>query len=569
MTREALRWDAVDAGGWHYLVGLSPAARVLCYDPGAGAVALLLAGLCHEVVVLHPDSARRRLIEDQASVLGLNNIRVLDPTALRPGTGRMNDFDGFILHDPQALFLNHDHDAALNAFLQTLRRTLRPGAFVYFGVRHRYGYDRLLGWLRARHKNTLCAPLWSASALARLLRSFGFNGVSRAPMLLDQRRVTEIIPARGYFSAKNRFLPAERLKEIVLGRVGARWAAPFYGVVGFHQGVGSSFLEQLLEYFCTHAIDGIDHPALLTLKRYFVLNGGKVVLSFGAPAAAHGSIIVVLTQDAESARRRELEGEVLNALAHLPAFLSARIPKPLHAMTFLGTRCFVLSELPGVTVDAPTARLGRITGNAARVLADLHLATQQPCRMTPGTYPALFGDLFNAARERYPVFVAELNSLETALRQVVMGWEFACVRFHGDYKVENVMVDAISDEVTGIIDWELSRAAGPPLLDLIYLLVYNRVIGGSDWYSAYRAVALQARRDPSEQAIWEGYLQRVPIAAGRIPVLCVLFAIHHIGCRLQIDLSRADRKQEMHDMIQLLVSVVQNQGGSAAHSEQG
>lgn len=571
MKRESLRWDALNAGGWHYLVGVSSAARVLCYDPGAGAVALLLAGLCREVVVLHPDAARRREISDQASLLGLNNLRVLAPEALHADATSANAFDGFVLHDQQALFLHRGSSVALGALLEILPRTLRPGAFVYFGVRHRYGYDRLLAWFRTRDPGTPVTPLWSVLALTRLLRSSGLTEITRTPMLLEKRRVAEIIPARGYFSVKNRFLPAERLKEIVVGRVGARWFAPFYGVVAFHQGRSLSFLEQLLQYLRTQAIDGVVNPEQLVLKRYFVLHAGKVVLSFGAADASHGSIIVVLTQDAESARRRELEAEVLSALARLPAALSARIPKPLHAMTFLGTRCFVLSELPGVTIDAPTPRLDRITSNAARVLADLHLATQQSYRVTPATYPALFGDLFDAARGRYPVCAAELSTLEAMLRQTVLGWELPCVRFHGDYKLENVMVDAITGEVTGIIDWELSRAAGPPLLDLIYLLVYNRVIGGRDWYGAFKEIALQARRDPSEQAIWDGYLQRVPVAAERVPVLCVLFTIHHIGCRLQIDLSQPGRKQEMHDMIQLLASVLQNQsqGQPVARGDQG
>lgn len=45
MMRDSLRWDAVDSGGWQYLVGALPSARLLYYDVGAGAVALLLAGL--------------------------------------------------------------------------------------------------------------------------------------------------------------------------------------------------------------------------------------------------------------------------------------------------------------------------------------------------------------------------------------------------------------------------------------------------------------------------------------------------------------------------------------------
>lgn len=559
-TRAALRWAAVDSGGWQYLVGALPSARVLCYDAGAGATALLLAGLCRELVVLHADTARRREIQSQAELMGLSNIQVCAPDALQAGVAAKGGFDGFVLHDPQALLLHRGNRAVLAALLDTLRQTLHPGAFVYFGLRHRYGYDRLQAWRRSRHDAAPITPLWSVLALTRWLRSRGFNEVRRTPILLERDRAVEIIPAPGYSSVKNRFLYTERLKELILGRYGSRCFAPFYGLVAYRDGGGLSSLEQLLQYLCTHAIDGVAKPEQLSLKRYFVLNGGKVILSLGAPAARHGDIIVVLTHDAESARRREVEGKVLAALAYLPAALSARIPKSLHSMMFLGAHCFVLSELPGVTIDAPMPRLWRITGNAMQFLAELHAATLEYRRITADSYPTLFGDLFNTARECYPAVAARLTALEVLLRQIVFDREFPCVRFHGDYKIENVMVDEATDAVTGVIDWELSRAAGPPLLDLLYLLVYNRMIHGRDWLSAFQEIGMLGQRDPQEQALWDRYLQHIPIAADLLPALGVLFAIHHIGCRVQINLLEPGREREMCDMIQSLESVLLKQG---------
>ena len=555
-TSAALRWDSVDSGGWQYLVGALPSARILCYDVGEGAVALLLAGLCRELVVLQANPSRRNEIISQAAQLGLSNVRVQAPEEVFSGeTCTENLFDGFVLHDPKALFLRRDNQAALTALLEAMPRTLRVGAFVYFGVRHRYGYDRLLARRRTpdmrRYSN-----LWSWSALARRVRVCEFKNIHITPVLLDDRRVYEIIPPHGYTSVKNRFLPSELIKEFVLGRLGSRWFAPFYALVAYHIEGGQSFLEQLLQYLRAQVMVGVNFPAQLSLKRYFVLNGGKVIISLGAIGRRPGNIIVVLAHDAESVRRRELEGVVLNTLSHLPAAISAHIPRLLHSMTFLGVRCFVLSELPGVTVDAPTPRLKRITGHAAQYLIDLHLATLEQRHITSDIYPALIGDLFGAAHTRYPKLVPALTSLEAILRPLVLGRALPCVRFHGDYKVENVMVDSSSDEITGVIDWELSRAPGLPLLDMIYLLVYNRVINGSDWYSAFQEIALQSRRDQPEQAVWEGYLRCIPIAADMLPALYVLFVIHQIGCRLFIDLSRPGREQEMYDMIQSLEKIL-------------
>jgi len=557
MTPASLRWDSVDSGGWQYLVGALPAARILCYDVGAGAVALLLAGLCHEVVVLQPNSDRRSEIRKQAELLGLRNLRIHSPDELFGGDGSaLGIFDGFVLHDPQALVLCRDNADALTVLLEAVQRTLQAGAFVYLGVRHRYGYDRFLKRRRAQHAGPV-SNLWSGAVLERRVRSSGFRNIQTTPILLDRGRVSEIIPSQGYTSVKNRFLLTEHIKELVLGHLGSGYFAPFYALVAYRKEPGQSFLEQLIGYLRCQALNGVMCPEQLSLKRYFVLNGGKVILSLGTTDQRQRKIIVVLVHDGESARRRELEGVVLNTLAQLPAALSTRIPKLLHSMIFLGVHCFVLSELPGVTVDAPTPRLKRITRYAVQFLIELHKATPEQYHITSASYPALIGDLFSVAREKYPALVSALSSLEMRLRQAVLGREITCVRFHGDYKIENVMVNSATDEVTGVIDWELSRTPGLPLLDMIYLLVYNRMIHGSNWLNAFQEIALQARRDQQEQAVWAEYLKSIPVAPDLVPALYVLFVVHHIGCRLYIDLSQPGREHEMCDMIQSLETILQ------------
>jgi aminoglycoside phosphotransferase (APT) family kinase protein len=559
LTRDALRWAAVDSGGWQYFTGALPAKRLLCYDSGTEAVPLLLAGQCRELVVLHPDPARRRKIQDQAAAMGYTNLTLRAPEALYQDQAA-EGFDGFVLHDPQARFLHRGNRAALAALLAALPRLLRPGAFVYFGVRHLYGYDRLLAWLRVRRNGATRTSPWSARDLARRLRTLGVENLVCIPMLLEHERVSEAVPARGYLSVKNRFLPSERLKELVLGRFGARWLAPFYGLVAFSAGGGSSFLDDLLQYLRTQAIDGVSPTAELSLKRYFVLNGGKVILSLGPRGARQGSLIVILTHDAISAQRRELEAKVLSDLAQLPAALSSRIPRMLHRTRLHGVHCFVLSELPGVTVDAPTAELGRLTRNAAGFLGALHIATREIRRITASSYPALIGAMFQAANERYPALAAPLAALETQLRHALLDRELPLVRLHGDYKLENVMVDENTGEVTGVIDWELSQPLGPPLIDLIYLFVYNRMVHGEDWFSAFQSSGPLGRREREEQAMLDQYQQDVPLAPESIPALYVLFFIHHIGYRLHFDLSEPGRKQEMHDRIQILESYLQKQG---------
>src|SRR5205085_2711913 len=90
----------------------------------------------------------------------------------------------------------------------------------------------------------------------------------------------------------------------------------------------------------------------------------------------------------------------------------------------------------------------------------------------------LCGPMFDGARERCPLIKASFDDLQSAVVGGLAGMELPVVWLHGDFKVENLVVDARTSRLSGVIDWEHSEPEGLPFLDLWYLLFYNRAIRG-------------------------------------------------------------------------------------------
>jgi len=63
------------------------------------------------------------------------------------------------------------------------------------------------------------------------------------------------------------------------------------------------------------------------------------------------------------------------------------------------------------------------------------------------------------------------------LQDKLIGEEIPLLMVHGDLNLSNILIDRQTHTLTGIVDWDMSRMHGPPLLDVIHLIVgkYGRL----------------------------------------------------------------------------------------------
>ena len=558
IDKRALRWEVMDAGGWEYLLPRATRRRWLCFDTSRGAIALILAGLCDELHVTPASREAAGEIVEKVRADGVDNVWLSPDGALAETARDGGAFDGFILHDLPGVLGRRAAEEALRAGA----RRVAPGGFLYVALRNRYGYTRLRrGWsgFRPRHGGAYFSP-----RTVRRLVGDGRETVLYPLISTEDGRVTEMVPPGGYVSAKSPSLVNETLRRWLLGRYGARRWSPGFAVVSTGEPGVRSGLECALETLYTHGLLTARVERGTLVKRYHVLTGGKAIVSVGETPARYGSHVVVLVHSPEFVARRRYEGELLSRLAGLPADLASRIPRFCYEAEAGGAHVFVLQEFPGVTLDAPVAGLRVATGDAAHFITRLHLATRQATRLTPTRFAAVFGSALKTARSRYPALVGVLGRLEAALQKSLIGAECPVVWMHGDFKIENVVVDERSFRLLGVIDWELSEPEGLPLLDLWYLLLYNRMIErGVDFLTVVGDMLPPERLAGEDAARCADYMRVLDVPDRLVPGLAGALIVHHAARRMDMD---PNDGQEMGRLRGLLETAAEwNEGAPVRH----
>jgi aminoglycoside phosphotransferase (APT) family kinase protein len=206
-----------------------------------------------------------------------------------------------------------------------------------------------------------------------------------------------------------------------------------------------------------------------------------------------------------------------------------------------------------MTLEAPVPELAAATRGAADFIVRMHRATARPERLTPARVDALTGPLFDTAHARYPLLREALARLRAGVRASLEGRVLPLVWMHGDFKVENVVVDR-GGAVVGVIDWELSEPEALPLLDMGFLLLYNVTIRrGEQFLPGVRSLYPPMRVPDEERALWDAYLRALGIAPAAVPGLVGALFVHHMARRMFYDSQNAANMSRLAGLIDELL----------------
>jgi aminoglycoside phosphotransferase (APT) family kinase protein len=550
-------WNPEITGGWKYLLPPLSERKVLCLSARPPALSAGQASLYGQLTLLHDTQLQGIPRAADAPIPvepGNLSWRSLEDLLSRDGSlSDEEKFDGFVLHDLEGVVLHQGNLPRIVRLLCKLPLLLRRDGFVYLGARNPHAPAQLLSRL-FRQRQRREHPLVGVRAIRAALRLAGFASMRTHAFLTWDTTLAEVIPQRGYHASKNREKFGERLKEVLYGRVGSRWLAPAYAVVA--QVKRSAVLESTLDMVSKRVARAppFRDGAPIIIKNYLLFPGSKAIVTLGAEGRAAHDVVAVLTTDALAIERRRVEVEALSKLARLPQRLACLVPVPLDQFVIGRTQCYLLNRLPGVTLDVESGALGHITEQALEFIVDLHRETSTVAVVDESIYRNLFWSLVEAAESRNPAVSEELRAWDEPLRACVMGVRVPSVWMHGDYKVENIMYDQQRCRLTGVIDWELSRNPGLPLLDPLYLLIYNRIIRGQDPIESVAQMIWLGQRSDAESALLRRYLDGVGIVDSLVPALSAMFVAHHIGCRLHINANNASMLRnvvrEIHKMLE-------------------
>ena len=425
---------------------------------------------------------------------------------------------------------------SLPGLLLECARVATERATLYLDLPNPLSYQRVGAWMRGRRS---AAPRGGSRRSAeRALRRAGFDTLLSHAFTTERGEIADVIPRRGYRPTRNSWSPAERVKRLLLSRGLARIFAGAFGIVAQRGAADATLLELLAK----HASLAADAP----FDSCFV-NPGKTFVRFG------GSMFVVPAQATVVARRR-LEVRVLAQLRASGLALSRLAPKIAREFELAGRPAFEFEALDGATIDAPTADFDALVGRAYDLLCEFDRESLRRVSVGAPEFAALAGNALESAQRWYPELAQRLDRLGARLRERLMGATLPVVWIHGDYKLENLIIDEGTRQVHAVIDWELGAPLGLPLTDLYYLLCYRRVTSG-DVDDVLDCVAPQLVAQDwteSEKAMLAKYLKLLDLDAGFTALAVSCYVLQHIGLRYRYDAQARDRLESVLGSLETL-----------------
>lgn len=178
-----------------------------------------------------------------------------------------------------------------------------------------------------------------------------------------------------------------------------------------------------------------------------------------------------------SPQRRVLAERHFRALLHIRE-RARRVPIPLprFAGEIEGLYLCCEQRLEGLgapQISGQPELTDRMLADAARHLAELGLGPAQ--QLDESGFERLLGTRFDTAASHAGVAstVAALRAMRQEARARLVGRRLPRVLCHGDLRGKHVQV-AADGSVLGFLDWGTWEAEGPPLYDLMHLIVHER-----------------------------------------------------------------------------------------------
>lgn len=537
----------LDYAGWRFILEPKKMERILCLGTVSESVTLSISQICHQLLVVYFDSSVLQAVRQNLDNQGLTKISYIKASENEISLPFPDEhFDGFIFNSldqsllPQAVLAAPNVLFALHLFFSEIYRVLKKESFVYFGLQNKYGYDKLAnillkmdtsdgGYTRSGYH------IFSFRTLKRAISKAKFERTKSYKLLTDGDVVREIVLEKSYKPSKNSFLFKEKIKQYILNSLFSSFLAPSLAILCFKGQPGPSYLDELIRDLIKRRILSNDSSEAFVVKRYLILPG-KVILSVGQVQQPYGEKIVILPFITSVLDRLRHETRILQSLHQEHLRIQPLVSEFFLEGEFYGQVYFVQQEMPGTSIDAPVSSLDEITWRALQVLTDFHRETLQEVTLHDDLFDALFSNPLHRVIEKIGSLASpSLYRIEAMLRTALVGKLLKIVWMHGDFKIENLMIDPKSLEINGIIDWDLSRKVGLPFLDLLYLLAYNRVIREKKSIEQILLdYIIPAKLSRFEQTAQKEYLRALNIGIDFAELLTFMFWIYHIAYRIEI-----------------------------------
>ncbi len=453
-------------------------------------------------------------------------------------------FDAVFVKDIDIFLKGKNTRGVLKDFFEVLNSILSDNGAVFMTFRNRFGYDRF--YCKSVLKNS-SRRNFSASFVMKLLERSGFK-YQKLLGLIPGIHFQKLIPIKKDGIEYNA-LPTlkEHIKKCIFKLGVFKYIFPSYGIIAYCGQPNSSFIDK--------AISSL-HKSKPKINFLSIHNPNTVVI--GVKTEDNNSNYILRIPQNEIALKRCKENcDNLKALALLDSDIKGKAPQLLKEGVIEGRNYFIESKINGTAVDYPFWFLNKITQKAASLLIELHRQTSVEEEINDESFKRLVAPCFEKL-EKY-IQREEKEFLKNILGFVenkLLGKKITTVYMHGDYKIENLLIDEKSLDINGIIDWDLARQGGLPLLDLFYLIAYNDMLHTGRSISKVFIEKIFARKyDDFECSLFQEYLKNIPISKELVSSLAIMFWLHHVSYRFDPEIERMKQWLELTNFSEVLSSL--------------
>lgn len=439
--------------------------------------------------------------------------------------------------------------------------------YVYIGIRNRLDYQLLFrpnAWI-SRIRET---RKWISYRNARnILKRYGFTSSRVYPVLLREGGSEEIVFQSKYKSNENTLGLKEKLKEVLLGKLGLWLFSSAYCLVATREKIVSN-IDQFLDYLNHRTLKPISVPDARNIYKFVsLLLPRKIILTIGDKKGP--KYVVIGSRWKLVAERRDKESRILMEMEQEGLRDCVRFPKYLGSDVWQGVRYFVQEAIEGITIDVEQPGLGLVTEEAISIMKKIHHRTVKKIILSEVTYKEVVGWIFEIARGKHKN-IEGLDSLtktlEVYVKNILWGEELKIARMHGDFKIENVIINPDTRRIEGIIDWEHSRSSGLPSLDVWYLLIYNRhMCEGGNIYETMKTMCLENELSQMERETLRSHCLDMEYNEKTASAMKCIFILHHMVCRMTHDYEKAEIEILIRNILQSMVNYLESISVSESH----
>ncbi len=524
--------------GWKFLLDIpNNHGSALVIGDELGIKGMNLSRSFKSVVILEQNVKRLIFFENATKQFEITNVLLVKGN-LNCSLPFHDDTFSSIFITPIISYLSKSSQTFL---ISEVYRVMQQDGSLFLLSENKFSYLRVKCLLKGQ-ENDYSKTFRSAKGYESLLKKWGFANITGYIVIPEYNMPREI----KQFSGKKEIWNTSdsNWKSRVKYN---RFLAPYFGFRALRSQDNNSFIENAISYIKDNRdIKDCGNPIL---EKYLLTPKGNCIVILSDKKSLGSGFVIKIPTTLLARKHDDFNYQALNEIhenKHVSQEVKSMIPKPIYLGRHNGQIFFAeerkFSKSFG-SIDINANDVEFILERASYLITILHKETAFTSIFTETRFTNMIETKLEYLKKFIaPRFNITFQKIKAYLAEGLIGELIPLVRGHGDYSVVNIIVDGPSFNINGIIDWDLSKKAYLPLLDILNLIEskYN-VFQGRELGSTVRDVFLADQLTNHSRSLIACYLRELGLSQYLMKYFVIVYWLHHVYSQLQYPFIEIDK----------------------------